>query len=276
MEFRILGPLEATVGGTPLPLGGRRQQRILAVLLLRAGRVVTPDKLVDCLWPLRPPATASSQIRNCAAALRRQLIAGGLPEDSLIRRPSGYRLSVDPGALDRTRFDEEARRARLALADGHAQQAVEAFLRAENLWRGPAIAGLADGTLEPEAMSLEESRLQVIEDRLDAELSLGRHARAVPELTALARTYPGRDRLQAALMVALYGSGRVGDALASFDRLRTSLRAELGLEPSRRLRDLRQAILTEDEARLQPVGAWRPARDGEPHPRASPLRPEGR
>ncbi|MGC4756037.1 AfsR/SARP family transcriptional regulator [Micromonospora trifolii] len=276
MEFRILGPLEATVEGTPLPLGGRRQQRILAVLLLRAGRVVTPDKLVDCLWPLRPPATASSQIRNCAAALRRQLIAGGLPEDALIHRPGGYRLTVAPGALDRTRFDEEARRARLALADGNAPQAVEAFLRAEDLWRGPAIAGLADGTLEPEAMSLEESRLQVIEDRLEAELSLGRHARAVPELTVLARTHPGRDRLQAALMVALYGSGRVGDALASFDRLRTSLRAELGLEPSRRLRDLRQAILTEDEARLQPVGAWRPARDGGPHPLASPLRPEGR
>ncbi|MCG5443114.1 AfsR/SARP family transcriptional regulator [Micromonospora sp. NIE79] len=276
MEFRILGPLEATVEGTPLPLGGRRQQRILAVLLLRAGRVVTPDKLVDCLWPLRPPATASSQIRNCAAALRRQLIAGGLPEDSLIHRPGGYRLTVAPGALDRTRFDEEARRARLALADGHTPRAVEAFLRAEDLWRGPAIAGLADGTLEPEAMSLEESRLQVIEDRLEAELSLGWHARAVPELTVLARTHPGRDRLQAALMVALYGSGRVGDALASFDRLRTSLRAELGLEPSRRLRDLRQAILTEDEARLQPVGAWRPARDGGSHPLASPLRPEGR
>ncbi|WP_328650692.1 AfsR/SARP family transcriptional regulator [Micromonospora sp. NBC_00330] len=276
MEFRILGPLEATVEGTPLPLGGRRQQRILAVLLLRAGRVVTADKLVDCLWPLRPPVTAPSQIRNCAAALRRQLIAGGLPEDSLIRRPGGYRLTVDPGALDRNRFDDEARRARLALADGHAPQAVEAFRRAEDLWRGPAIAGLADGVLEPEAMSLEESRLQVIEDRLEAELSLGRHATAVPELTALARTHPGRDRLQAALMVALYGSGRVGDALASFDRLRTSLRAELGLEPSRWLRDLRQAILTEDEARLQPVGAWRPARDGGPHLRASPLRPEGR
>lgn len=276
MEFRILGPLEASVAGVPLPLGGRRQQRILAALLLRAGRVVPVDRLVDCLWPLRPPVTAPSQIRNCAAALRRQLIAGGLSEDSLIRRPGGYRLHVDPDALDRTRFDDEARRARRALAAGHAVEAVEAFLRAENLWRGPAIAGLADGMLEPDAMSLEESRLQAIEDRIEAELSLGRHARTVPELTALARTHPGRDRLQAALMVALYGSGRVGDALASFDRLRTSLRAELGLEPSRRLRDLRQAILTEDETRLQPVGGWTPVRDSGPHPRVSPSRPEGR
>ncbi|MEU8184585.1 AfsR/SARP family transcriptional regulator [Micromonospora sp. NPDC049044] len=276
MEFRILGPLEASVEGTPLPLGGRRQQRILAVLLLRAGRVVPADRLVDCLWPLRPPATAASQIRNCAAALRRQLIAGGLPEHSLVRRPGGYLLTVEPGALDRTRFDDEAHRARQALAAGRAAEAVGSFLRAENLWRGPAIAGLADGMLEPEAMSLEESRLQVIEERLEVELSLGRHARAVPELTALVRTHPGRDRLQAAFMVALYGSGRGADALASFDRLRSSLRRELGLEPSRRLRDLRQAILTEDEVRLPPLGGWGPARDGEPHRRASPLRPQGR
>jgi hypothetical protein len=119
------------------------------------------------------------------------------------------------------------------------------------LWCGPAIAGLAEGVLEPPALSLEESRLQVIEDRVEAELGLGRYARVLPELIALARAHPGRDRLQAALMVALYRGGRSVDALASFDRLRDSLRTELGLDPSRRLRALRQAILTEDEAGLQ-------------------------
>jgi DNA-binding SARP family transcriptional activator len=118
------------------------------------------------------------------------------------------------------------------------------------LWRGPAIAGLADGPLEPDAMSMEESRLQVVEDRIEAELALGRNAHLVPELVALTRAHPGRDRLQEALLISLVRGGRPTDALVTFDRLRNDLRTELGLEPSRRLRELRQAILLEDEALL--------------------------
>jgi DNA-binding SARP family transcriptional activator len=250
MEFRILGPLEVVVADVPLSLGGPRQQRFLAVLLLHAGRIVTTEHLVDCLWPGQPPVTAASQVRNCAAALRRVLTAGGLPAGALTRRTAGYQIRLATGALDRTRFDEQARLARYALTQGRTAEAVDGFRQAESLWRGPAIAGLADGALEPDAMSMNESRLQVVEDRIEAELTLGRNAHLVPELVALARAHPGRDRLQAALLISLVRGGRPTDALITFDRLRNNLRTELGLEPSRRLRELRQAILIQDDALL--------------------------
>jgi DNA-binding SARP family transcriptional activator len=247
MAFSVLGPLEVTGGGGSVPLTRRREQRILAALLLAAGRVVTVDLIVDCLWPTQPPRTVSSQVRNCVASLRRTLVGAGLAAEAMTRGPAGYQLRIAPAQLDRDRFEELVARGRSEMAMGRPAEAVALLRQADALWRGPALAGLCDGVLAAEVLRLEELRLQAIEDRMEAELTIGRHERVLPELTALAWDHPGRDRLQGGLMLALYRAGRVGDALTSYDRLRRTLTAELGLEPSRRLRDLRQAILVEDE-----------------------------
>jgi len=253
MDFRILGPLEVRNSIGEVPLGGRRQQRIMATLLVWGNQLVTATKLIDSVWPSAPPSTVRSQVNNCVAALRRTLVAAGLPAGALRRGPNGYVLGVDPAAFDRARFEDLVACARREARAGRRAEAAGGFRAAEALWRGPAIAGLADGVLEGEALRLEELRWQAIEGRVELELNLGRHHELLPEMIALTRTHPGRDRLQAVLMLALHRSGRTADALAAFDHLRHLMRTELGLEPSSRLQALRQAILTDDVGQLQAV-----------------------
>jgi DNA-binding SARP family transcriptional activator len=200
MKFRLLGPLEVAEQDRLLALGGRKQRSLLAVLLLQANEVVSTERLIDEVWGESPPSTVGKSVQVYVSRLRKQL--GG---DRLITRAPGYLLRVDPSELDVACFERllaEARRL-------DPEPAAERLRKALDLWRGPA---LADLSYEPFAQSsiarLGELRLVALEQRIEAELAIGRHAELAGELDALVAQHPLRERLRGHLMLALYRSGR--------------------------------------------------------------------
>jgi predicted ATPase/DNA-binding SARP family transcriptional activator len=238
MEFRILGPLEAREDGVALALGGAKQRALLAVLLLHANEVVSTEELIAALWET-PPARPAKAVQVYASRLRRAL--GGSTPTS---RTPGYVVEVEPDRFDLERFRrlrEEAQR--------NPTRAAETLQEALSLWRGRA---LAEFEREPfaraERLRLEELRLEALEQRIEAELALGRHAQLVSELEALVAADPLREGLRRQLMLALYRSGRQEEALAAYRDARRILVDELGIEPGRALQDLEQAILRQDRA----------------------------
>jgi YVTN family beta-propeller protein len=256
VEFRILGPLEVRLNGGALPLGGRKQRALLALLLLHANEAVSRDRLIDALWGERPPPSVHQSLDSYVSRLRR-----ALGHERLLRRPAGYVLVLDPGELDLARFEDLVAAAREALARGDAAEASSTLRSALALWRGPA---LADVLYEPfaaaECERLEERRLVALEERIDVDLAAGQGPELVPELDALVQEHPLRERLLGQLMVALYRAGRHGDALTLLQAARQRLAGELGLEPGPQLRELERRILRHDPE-LQPVRARpRPSR----------------
>jgi DNA-binding SARP family transcriptional activator len=249
VEFGVLGPLEARAEGRLLQLGPPKQRALLAVLLLRANRMVPVGRLLEALWPARQPPSALSNLHVYVSHLRRALAApppGGSAAE-LVWQPPGYRLVIDPAALDLHRFEGLVEEGRAALAAGDAAAAAERLRRALALWRGPALADLTElAPLAAEAAVLEERRLAAVEDRVEADLLLGRHAEVVAELEALTAEHPLRERLRAQRMLALYRSGRPAEALAVYDDSRRTLLRELGVEPSPLLQQLQRAILSGD------------------------------
>jgi len=258
VEFRVLGPVEAYGPGGAVPLGGPRQRRIMALLLAHADRWVSVAQLVDGVWPAAPPATARIQVRNGASALRRALAAAGLGGADLTLGLGGYLLRTEGSDLDVRRFQAQVAAARAAATCGRLTVAAAGLRAADALWRGPALAGLADGALAAEAVRLEELRLAALEERVDVELALGWFRPLVPELTGLVDAEPGRERLVRALMVALVQAGRPADALRAFDRVQVRLRDELGLAPGWRLRELRETVLAGGRLPSLPSAAGRP------------------
>jgi DNA-binding SARP family transcriptional activator/pimeloyl-ACP methyl ester carboxylesterase len=242
LEFRILGPLEVVAGTKQLALGGAKQRALLARLLLDAGRTVTAERLVDDLWGDEPPETARKMIQIYVSRLRKLL-----PEGSLQTRAPGYQLTVPEGALDLERFESLRADGRAALEQGRHEQAAQALGEALELWRGPAFAEFA---AEPfaavEGARLEELRRGVLEERIRADLELGRAADVIPELEALVAEHPLRERLRADLMLALYRAGRQAEALGAYHEARRVLADELGIEPSQELRELELRILRHD------------------------------
>ena len=248
--FGLLGPLTVSREGTELPLGGPKQRALLAILLLDANQAVSADRLIDALWGDRPPDTAKNTLQVYVSQLRKLL-----PEGSLETVAPGYRLAVEPEALDLARFEELAHQGRAALGIGDAATAAQALGAALALWRGPALADLAlEEFAQAEALRLEELRLAVLEDRIEADLALGRHGPLVAELEHLIVENPFRERLRAQLMLALYRSGRQAEALAVYQRTRRTLVDELGIEPGESLRQLEQAILAHDPSLDTPAG----------------------
>jgi predicted ATPase/DNA-binding SARP family transcriptional activator len=251
VEFRLLGPVEAVVDGHALPLGGRRQRALLALLLLEPGRTVSSDRLVEELWLGSPPAGADKTLRSYVSRLRRTLGPG-----TVVTRAGGYAITVDPGRLDVHRFVELQQQGRDALARDAAGVAGERLHAALSLWRGRALADVCDGgSLSDEARRLDELRLDCLEERLEADLALGRHATLVPELRALVQDEPLRERFQRQLVLALYRCGRQADALAAYRAARRLLDAELGLEPGEELKELERAILRHEVAAVPDVEA---------------------
>jgi YVTN family beta-propeller protein len=237
MEFRILGPLEVIEQGKTLPLGGGQQLSLFALLLLHANEVVSTDRLVDELWAERPPATAEKIVRNYVSLLRKLL------GDRLVTRPPGYLLRVEPGELDSERFETLVREAR----EEEPGVAAASLRKALALWSGPPLAQLAYEPFAQEAIGrLEELRLGAVEDRIDADLQLGRDRDVVAELEKLVREHPLRERPRNLLMLALYRSGRQAEALEVYQDARRTLVDELGLEPSPDLQELQQRILSHD------------------------------
>ena len=249
MEFGLLGPLEARHGERVVPVGGAKQRALLAILLLHANEVVSRDRLLDELWPERPPGDADHSLDHQVSRLRKAL---GDPE--LVRtRAGGYVLELEPEQLDANRFERLLEEGRRANAGGDPARALTRLEEGLALWRGGALADLAyEPFARAEIDRLEELRLLAIEERIDAELSLGRHAALTPELESLAAKHPLRERLRGQQMLALYRSGRQAEALRVFADARRALVAELGLEPGAPLRELEQAILRQD-ASLDPA-----------------------
>jgi DNA-binding SARP family transcriptional activator len=246
MRFAILGPLEARAGGRLLSLGGPQQRALLAVLLLNANRVVSTDRLAQCLWGDQPPPSARGLLQGCVAALRRVLHTeeDGERRQPLVTRVPGYLIEVRSGELDLDRFEELAARARHAAPE----QAAALLHEALALWRGPALEEITGPGLRSEATHLAERRLAVLEERIDADLRMGRHAAVVAELRACVEANPLRERMWALLMLALHGADRQVEALAVYRRLRATLIDQLGVEPGPTLRQLERAILSGADA----------------------------
>ena len=243
MRFGVLGPLEVTDSdGRGLALGGRRQRSVLALLLLHAGTVVSNERLIDELWGEDTPATARKTLQTYVMRLRK-----ALGENLVMTRPGGYMLQAEDAEFDLDRFELLVAAGRGALARDDPSEASESLGRALALWRGPP---LADFSYEPFAQAdiarLVESRMAALEDRIDADLALGKNAALVGELEALVREHPLRERLRGQLMLALYRGGRQADALYAYQRARDHLTDELGLEPGAALRSLQRAILNQD------------------------------
>jgi DNA-binding SARP family transcriptional activator/sugar lactone lactonase YvrE len=242
IEFRILGPLEASRRGQALEVGAGKQRALLVVLLLSAGEVVSTDRLIDALWGERPPPSALNSVHIYVSRLRKLLGNGRLET-----RGPGYLLVLDPEQLDLGRFDGLLGDGRDLLASGEPDRAAEALRDALGLWRGPPLADVASEPFaQAEIARLEELRLAALEERIEADLAVGRAAELVPELEGLIHEHPLRERLRAQLMLALYRSGRQSEALDAYQQARRLLSTELGLEPGRELRELEAAILRQD------------------------------
>jgi len=244
VRFGILGSLAVWQDGGEVAIGAAKQRALLALLLIRRGELVPTETLVDELWGERPPPTAVKALRTHVWQLRKTLEQGMLET-----HPSGYRLRLDPDALDSARFEGLLARARDLLVGGAPQEACELLREALALWRGPALAEFRyEAFARDEIARLEELRLVALEQRLEAELALGHHATAVPELEALVTEHPLRETLVALLMLALYRSGRQAEALDVYRDARAALVDQLGLEPRGTLKALERAILTHDPA----------------------------
>jgi YVTN family beta-propeller protein len=242
MRFAVLGPLSVSMDSGTVSLGGRKQRTLLAVLLLHANAVVPRDNLLDALWAERRPPSASDSLDTYVYRLRKQL-----GSDRLLRERGGYRLRVDPGELDVDRFEELVANARCAADAGDHRHAGALLTKALGLWRGPAWTDQLDNpTVSADADRLEERRLNALESRLEAELSCGGGAELVSELEQLVGQHPLRERLLAALMLALYRAGRQTDALEVFQTARRRLLDELGLELGPELHELQRRILQHD------------------------------
>jgi DNA-binding SARP family transcriptional activator len=243
MEFRILGPLDVIEDGRALELGGAKQRALLGILVLNANRVASSDLLIESLWEAQQPENAQKALHVLVSQLRKTL--GG---ERIVTRPPGYVLCVEEGELDLDRFQR-------LVAEGGAEKLTAALA----LWRGPPLAEFAyERFAQAEIARLEELREAALEQRIEADLELGRHGDLVGELESLVQEHPLRERLRAQLMLALYRSGRQAEALAAYQAARQALVEELGLEPGRALRELEQKILRQDPALELPPSADAP------------------
>jgi DNA-binding SARP family transcriptional activator/WD40 repeat protein len=232
MDVQVLGPVEASVDGRSIPLGGGKPRALLAMLALNAGSTVSTERLIDGLWGEQPPASANKLVQVYVSQLRKALGSKANGTEIVTRR-HGYQLRAGPDVIDAERFER-------LVASGAPREALA-------LWRGPPLDDIAD---EPfagaEIRRLEELRLAALELAIEQDLDEGRHREVVAELDALVAAEPLRERLHAQRMLALYRSGRQADALAAYRLARTALVESIGVEPGGELRRLHEAILRQD------------------------------
>jgi SARP family transcriptional regulator, regulator of embCAB operon len=257
LAIGLLGPLTARLQGQPVAPSAAKQRQVLALLALNAGRIVTVSTLIEELWGDNPPRSYSTTLQTYVLQLRNAMAAAAAPSAraALGTRHCGYLLEEGACRTDVDEFARLARAGRAAAERGDQAAAAEQFACALRLWRGPALVDVRMGrVLELEVASLEETRLGVLERRIEADLALGRHADMLGELTLAAARNAMNENLCAFLMIALYRSGHVGRSLEAFHRLRSVLRDELGVEPCPRLQRLQSAILAGDPA-LEPAAS---------------------
>jgi len=254
VEFGILGPVQAVRDGRVLGLGGPKPHAVLALLLVDAGRVVPAEYLAEVLWRGAPPPAAGQTLRSYVSRLRSLLG----PEATLAGRGGGYVITVGPDRVDAARFERLVGAGRDALSRGEAAAAAGRFAEALALWRGRALADVAE--VEPlalEAARLEELRLVAVEGRIEADVERGLAAEVIGELEQLVAGYPVRERLWRLLVLALYRAERQADALAAYRRARAVLAEELGIEPGEELRQLEGAVLRQEVPPLATAAATR-------------------
>ena len=257
MDLRILGPVEARVDGRALPLGGTRQRSLLALLLLHRGAPVSPSALIEDIWGAQAPGTATKALHVSVSRLRRAL--GSAAADRLVSSAAGYAFRLEPEELDLDRFEQCCEEGRAALDAGQPERAAARLRSGLEEWRGSPLADIA---YEPfaavESARLEERRVAALEDRIEADLRLGRHGELTTELEQLIAAEPLRERLRAQHMLALYRAGRQGDALAAYRDAARTLDAELGVRPRPELERLQDSILAHDpglQVARAPAGA---------------------
>jgi YVTN family beta-propeller protein len=273
MDFRILGSLEVEDRGQSLPLGGHQQRALLALLLLRANNVVPVDEIIEHLWGAQPPSSATKNVHALVSKVRRRLESDSEAADRgrngvLLTRPHGYILTVADGELDLHRFQSLLDEGRRALTAADPDTAAAKLREGLALWRGPPLPEFAfDSFANVEIARLEELRLSALEERIEADLALGRHHDLIAELEALVAHNPLRERLRGQLMLALYRSGRQAQALDAYQAARRMLVDELGIEPGQALQRLEKAILAQDPTlELQPRRAAAAATTTLPRP----------
>ncbi|TCO60718.1 AfsR/SARP family transcriptional regulator [Actinocrispum wychmicini] len=253
MEFQLLGPVEARGERGPVPLGGALSRSILAALLLQPNRAVPTKQLVDAAWGENPPAGARTLVQNRVSMLRRALREPRADGGLIATTGSGYLIHVEPEQLDVEQFTHRVARAGHLAESGERAAAVTELVGALTLWQGTALDGLTTPYLKAAAQRLEEQRLRAWERRIRLDISLGRHADLVAELTGLADTYSYHESFHALLMLVLYWTGRHADALAAYRRARATLSGQLGLEPSALLQHMHDAILRADTWVVQTI-----------------------
>lgn len=253
MDIRLLGPLTATAHGTSIAPTAAKPRQVLALLALRASEGVTLPLLVEEIWGDDPPRSAATTLQTYILQLRRLLGDAIRPDsphgvkDILATRFGGYLLNLRQGEVDVQEFERLATAGRMALRDGAPRVASRLLTRALSIWRGPALADVRLGkVLQIEVSRLTESRHGALENRIAADLRLGRHAELLGELTTLVRQHPMNESLYFHHILALYRSGRPGESLEAYRELRGTLIDNLGVEPSPRLRRLHQAVLCAD------------------------------
>jgi YVTN family beta-propeller protein len=255
MEFRVLGPLEVLDGDVSLSLGGAKQRALLAYLVVRANMVVSSESLIDVLWGEDAPETATHTLHVYVSQLRKVLREAGSSDGAeLATEGRGYVLRVNEDDIDLDRFERMVAAGREALAEGEDAEAASQLRQALGLWRGPPLSDFPyEGFPWQEITRLEELHLAAIEDRIEADVRLGRHTQLVSELQALVRDHSLRERLCGQLMLALYRSGRQAEALQVYRDTQVVLNTELGIDPSSSLQRLEGGILRQD-----PELDWRP------------------
>ena len=259
MEVRLLGPVEVHADTGQLPVRGPIQRALVAMLALHANRVVASQELLRSVWG--PASTATRRSLQWQVWQLRRLL--GTQAGRLVYRAPGYLLRVEPGELDLARFQDLADQGRELLAAGEAEEAGRLLGAALALWRGRALEDVQVAALAEQGARLEQRRLAVAEDRVQADLDAGRGDELVAELEGLVAAEPLRERLTGLLMVALYRSGRQADALAAFRALRQRLVEQLGVEPGRPVQELQRRILAADPGlRLDAPPARSTARRG--------------
>jgi DNA-binding SARP family transcriptional activator len=253
MAIGLLGPLSAQLNDKPVAPSAAKQRQVLALLALNVGRVVTVSTLIEELWGDNPPRSYSTTLQTYILQLRNGM-AAAIPGEFSARqilgtRHCGYLLEDGACQTDVEEFSRITQVGRAAVDRGDRRTTSEQLGRALQLWRGPALVDVRMGRiLELEVASLEETRLGVLERRIEADLALGRHADLLGELTLTAARNPMNENLCTFLMIALYRSGHVGRSLQAFRRLRLVLQDELGVEPCARMQRLQMAILSGDPA----------------------------
>ncbi|WP_283137894.1 AfsR/SARP family transcriptional regulator [Rhizohabitans arisaemae] len=246
MEFRVLGPVQAWAMGHMVDVGERKQRLVLAALLLEANRLVPVAWLESLLWPGEPPPSARRTIQAHVSRLRQVLTKAGAERHgvSLVRRGDGYVLTCDADRIDAHRFRTLLTEARCIEDDADKAHLLRGAL---DLWRGPPMADTATEEIrERLCCGLEEARLTAVEERINAELRLGRHLDVIDELSDLAVRHPHRHRLTAQLMLTLHRAGRTADALRAYEHARRRFGDDLGLDPPAELRQLHVGILRAD------------------------------